>query len=96
MKDCYWSEESFLSLIGHLREIRVIGTEGRAQVRQTHLVQYWNKKEVMDRTAGQAEVKLVLLPSVSSNIRLLSPNFILSRNRFTGYSKGFIVQVWNF
>ncbi len=67
-------------------------------VRQTHLFNT-GTEEAMDRTAGQAEVKLGFLRRISSNNQQLSPNFYTfkePRNRFPGYSKGFFVLFYFF
>ncbi len=59
--DCYWLEESFLSLlIGFSLEIHVIEIEGRAQI----------------RPPIRAQVKLTLLRSISLKIRPLHIFFV--------------------
>ncbi len=53
--DCYWSEESFLSLIGFTIEINVKGTESKAQVRPTFSIfkqkEPWTEPQVNPRSS---------------------------------------------
>ncbi len=59
MTDCYWSDESFYSLIGyHWRslEIHVIGAERRDQS-----VQYWNNySQGRNRTSSPGQVNFIV------------------------------------
>ncbi len=82
MADCYWSEESSPSFVGHLLETHNIGAEKRAQVRPTCSI--WEQYKLMDRTSALPQVKLILLSSKS--LKIHPPWKHLSTDNFCGFA----------
>ncbi len=67
-KICYWSEESYLSFIGHQQSYNIMEKEWIARVRTTSAIYVQYTIGAMNRSSSSPQVKLSLLHSISLNI----------------------------
>ncbi len=91
--DCYWSDESFHSLISLEIRVHLIGTEKKAQVRPTCSIfeQYRNHEQTLRSTP----VKLSLLRRISLKIRPQSSLFFpFHPNSAVQFSS--LMKIYNF